>query len=196
MTGLPKQTFESSLGTVDYCRDLLASIRGNMRLVPFISPLAPFLDPGSLAFENPDRFGYKLRFRTLEEHRNAMLAPNWKETLNYESVTMDRDTLVEATYEAAIGLSNLKADYGLFKKSEMVRVISRAREEMRLIKQADSPYPESTPERSRLSVFFRRPLRGGGGDSVCKKEELNVPVSPFRVNLLNVLRLLITSKRR
>ena len=33
------------------------------------SPMAPFLDVGSMAFDNPEKFGYKLRARTLEEHR-------------------------------------------------------------------------------------------------------------------------------
>ena len=29
-------------------------------MIPFISPLAPFLDPGSRAFEEPERYGYRL----------------------------------------------------------------------------------------------------------------------------------------
>ena len=194
MTGLPKQTYDSSVCTVDYCRDLLSSIKGSMRLVPFISPLAPFLDPGSLAFENPDRFGYKLRFSSLEAHRNAMLASNWKEMLNYESVTMDRDALVEATYDAAIGLASLKAEYGLFRKSEMTRVINRAREEKRIIQQPESPGTEPELGRRWISTLLRSPIRGGGGDSVCRKEELNMPVSTFRLHLGNLLRLFISGK--
>jgi B12-binding domain/radical SAM domain protein len=194
MTGLSKQTYEACLGTVDYCRELLASIRGNMRLVPFISPMAPFLDPGSLAFENPDRYGYDLRFRTIEEHRNAMLAPNWKEMLNYESRTMNRDAMVDATYEAAIGLSSLKAEYGLFKRGEMDRVIRHARDEMRLIKEAGSARVGPDTGSSRTAVFVRDPIKSGGGDSVCKKQELNMPVSTFRIQLVNLLRLFLTGK--
>jgi B12-binding domain/radical SAM domain protein len=194
MTGLPKQTAESAIGTVDYCRNLVGNVRGNMRVVPFISPLAPFLDPGSLAFENPDRFGYRLRFTSLEEHRQAMLAPNWKEMLNYETETMDRDAIVKSTYLAAIGLSRLKAEYGLSKKRESAEVISRAQTEMELLGSDNPTAPVPNPKRNRISAFFQRSLKGGGGDSVCKKEELNLPVSAFRLQLLNLLRLFLTGK--
>jgi radical SAM superfamily enzyme YgiQ (UPF0313 family) len=53
MTGLPKQTYQSVLETVDYCRSLLERFRSYNKLFPFISPLAPFLDPGSSVFEAP-----------------------------------------------------------------------------------------------------------------------------------------------
>jgi hypothetical protein len=52
-----------------YARD------GENRVIPFISPLAPFVDPGSRAFEEPEKHGYKLFARTLEEHRRQLLAP-------------------------------------------------------------------------------------------------------------------------
>jgi B12-binding domain/radical SAM domain protein len=194
MTGLPGQTRESALGTVDYCRELLGLVRGRIRVVPFISPLAPFLDPGSMAFEHPDRFGYRLRFHTLEEHRQAMLAENWKEMLNYETLAMDRDAIVESTYLAAIGLSRLKAEYGLFKKRETAQVIRRAETEMKLLKDFNPSLSLPEPERRRSFVFIRRSLRGAGGDSICRKEELNMPVSAFRIQLVNLLRLLLTGK--
>ena len=66
MAGLPRQTAESVLGTIDYCEDLLRRFGTDGRLAPFISPLAPFLDPGSRGFEEPDEHGYRLFARTLE----------------------------------------------------------------------------------------------------------------------------------
>ena len=71
MIGLPRQTPESVGETVRYCDILLEKFgRDNPgRIRPFISPLAPFLDPGSRAFENPRRYGYRLFYRSLEEHR-------------------------------------------------------------------------------------------------------------------------------
>ena len=194
MTGLPKQTVQSVLGTVNYCSELLASVQGKMRLVPFISPLAPFVDPGSLAFENPERYGYQLRFRSLEDHRKAMLAPNWRDMLNYETVTMDREAIAQSTYEAAIGLSRLKAKYGLFKKKETANVIKRAEAEMEMLKKPAGQYLPSATKSRRSFAFLRPSLKGAGGDSVCKKEELNMPVSAFKVQFLNLLRLFITGK--
>ena len=60
MSGLPQQTAESVLGTIDYCEELLKRFGKDGRLSPFISPLAPFLDPGSRGFENPEEHGYRL----------------------------------------------------------------------------------------------------------------------------------------
>jgi len=41
-------------------------------LLPFIGPMAPFLDPGSMVFEDPGRYGYTLGARTLAEHRRLL----------------------------------------------------------------------------------------------------------------------------
>ncbi len=116
MVGLPKQTPGSVMDTVDYCGYLLDRFRGDKRLSLFIGPLAPFLDPGSLAFEQPERYGYRILFRTLEEHRQALLAPSWKHTLNYETEWMTRQEIINTTYEAILRLTRLKAKYGLISK--------------------------------------------------------------------------------
>ena len=61
MIGLPKQDYQSVMDTVDYCEYLMRDLDTGpqRRLIPFISPLAPFLDPGSPVFENPERYGYR-----------------------------------------------------------------------------------------------------------------------------------------
>jgi len=194
MTGLPKQTVESVLGTVDYCRELLSSVRGPMRLMPIISPLAPFLDPGSMAFENPDKHGYKLLCRTVEEHRQAMNASNWMEMLNYETLAMDRKTMAEATYQAAIGLSKLKGDFGIFKKSQAARVIRHAEVERELLGQSRAA--ENLPRKKSRGAFafLGRSLKEAGGDSVINKKDLNVPVAFMRLKVFSLLRLLLTGK--
>ncbi|MDQ7778432.1 MAG: cobalamin-dependent protein [Planctomycetota bacterium] len=110
--GLPKQTPRSVMDTIEYCDSLLQKFKGAKRLSLFIGPLAPFLDPGSLGFEQPERHGYRILFRTLEEHRQALLAPSWKYTLNYETEWMTRDQIVETTYDAILCLNRLKAMHG------------------------------------------------------------------------------------
>jgi B12-binding domain/radical SAM domain protein len=74
MIGLPKQTHQSVLEMVEYCGRLLAM---GDRVSCFITPMGPFLDPGSRIFEDPERFGYTLFARTLEEHRQLLLQPSW-----------------------------------------------------------------------------------------------------------------------
>ncbi len=116
MIGLPKQTPQSVMDTVDYCDSLFERFRGDKRLSLFIAPLSPFLDPGSLGFEQPERYGYHILFRTLEEHRQALLAPSWKYSLNYETEWMTRQQIVDTTYEAILRLNRLKAKYGIISK--------------------------------------------------------------------------------
>ncbi|MFU8820122.1 MAG: TIGR04190 family B12-binding domain/radical SAM domain protein [Gammaproteobacteria bacterium] len=110
MIGLPKQTYESVMETVDYCERLFQW--GDPRLQCFISPMGPFLDPGSQIFEEPERFGYRKFAHTLEEHRQLLVQPSWEHILNYETEWMTRAQLVDATYDAAERLNALKLRYG------------------------------------------------------------------------------------
>ena len=110
MIGLPRQTQESVMQTIDYCEHLFQI--GDKRLSCFISPMGPFIDPGSRGFEDPEKFGYTLFAHTLEEHRQLLIQPTWERILNYESKWMTRKQLVDATYDAAEKLNELKVQYG------------------------------------------------------------------------------------
>ncbi len=110
MIGLPLQTHNSVMQTIDYCEHLFQL--GDKRLSCFISPMGPFIDPGSRGFEDPERFGYRLFARTLEEHRQLLVQPTWERILNYETKWMTRRELVDATYDAGERLNELKLRYG------------------------------------------------------------------------------------
>lgn len=137
MIGLPKQTEASVQQTVQYSGDLLKRFGSPKRVRPFIAPLAPFLDPGSTIFENPAPSGYRLFYRTLEEHRQAMeTARTWQEMLNYETVWMSRERIVQATYSAVSELVGLKAEHGLMSRTEAEKVRDRLAEARSLLKSA------------------------------------------------------------
>ncbi|GAI71417.1 unnamed protein product, partial [marine sediment metagenome] len=140
MIGLPRQTPQSVQETIKYCGILLKEYteNGSARVHPYISPLAPFLDPGSRAFENPQKYGYKLFYKTLEEHRQALLAPSWKYMLNYETKWMSRDELVTSTYEAALQLNRLKIKHGLLRQKEGYLIETRIREAISLMRRIDN----------------------------------------------------------
>jgi B12-binding domain/radical SAM domain protein len=110
MIGLQYQTYESVMETIDYCEHLFEF--GDPRLQCFISPMGPFLDPGSQIFEEPERFGYRKLAHTVEEHRQLLVQPSWEHILNYETMWMTRAQLVDATYDAAEKLNALKLRYG------------------------------------------------------------------------------------
>ena len=133
MTGIPKQTAASVRETGAYVKHLYERVGYDPRLVVMTSPMAPFLDVGSIAFDNPERYGYRLRAHTLEEHRARMVAPSWKHIMNYESTSMTTDEMVDATYDAARDINRIKGEGGVLGADVAAatdRRICEAREQM------------------------------------------------------------------
>ena len=112
MTRLPQQTRESAMQTAADAKHLWDIVDKDDGLFIYDSPFAPFVDPGSRAFEEPEKWGYKLRARTLEDHRRLLDSPSWKHVLSYETVWMDRDQIADTSYDAAIVLTNAERDSG------------------------------------------------------------------------------------
>ena len=186
MIGLPAQTAASVRETIEYCGHLFQL--GDKRLSCFISPMGPFIDPGSRGFEEPDRFGYRLFARTLEEHRRLLVQPSWEHILNYETKWMSRRELVDATYDAAERLNELKVRHGRLSRRRgrgVARGIAAARalrarlddgmaHGLGAIADADL-----TGEISRYSI-----------STVCDKRELFWPRRLFNFRIPEILRIL------
>ncbi len=182
MVGLPGQTPESALDSVEYSRRLLERLGRDGRVFPFIAPMAPFLDPGSLAFEHPRRHGYVRLYTTLREHKEALYQPCWKLFLNYRTRWMTRDEIAEATYEAMIRMNALKRELGITEAEKAERVeagLTLAREIMHkidgIIASTDSEaerlqrYRELKAEverANRSTVYAKRELRTPGGAGI------------------------------
>ena len=199
MTGLPKQTYASVMETVEYCRLLLEKFRPYDRLIPFISPLAPFLDPGSAVFEEPERYGYRLFHKTVEEHRQALLSPSWKYILNYETEWMDRDAIVYSTYEAGRRLNRLKAEFGLVDRRTAASIEERIEKAVQMMKEIDRimalPHPEERekalgPDLKGSSALLRYSM-----STVCEKRELEWPTRFYRINLFKIVKTLLTRRK-
>jgi B12-binding domain/radical SAM domain protein len=162
MIGLPQQTPQSVRETVEYCEHLFQRFKGDKRLFLFIAPISPFLDPGSLGFEQPKRYGYEVRFKTLEEHRQALLAPNWRDSLNYETRWMNRQQVLESAYEAILGLNELKAKYGVISKEmaelgkkriESAQAMARRIDEVMAGENAEEELAKLKPEIDEINAF-------------------------------------------
>jgi B12-binding domain/radical SAM domain protein len=189
MIGLSQQTPESALETVDYCRKLLARFDDG-RLIPFTSPLAPFLDPGSRAYEQADRYGYLRRASTLEDHRRLLLQPSWKHILSYETRWMNRDTIAEVTYEAGFRLNRLKREVGLISAQKAAETEARIGEARLLMAEIDRLMTRSSEAElvTALQALKSR-IDHANTSTVCDKEELDVRsgIVPFKiVNLAQV----------
>jgi hypothetical protein len=190
MLGLPKQTAASALQTVEYCEHLLSATGGDRRLVPFTAPLAPFLDPGSRAFEDPGRFGYRMHCRTLEDHRQALLAPTWKHILSYETAWMDRDLIAATTYETGRRLNRLKARYGIVSRERANETEERIDRALSLMARIDHLLATATPgEVDRELLALRDQIERANTSTVCDKQELDVPVGWLPFNVVELAKL-------
>jgi B12-binding domain/radical SAM domain protein len=199
MIGLPKQTYQSVLETVDYCRLLLKRFQPYDKLIPFISPLAPFLDPGSTVFEEPEKFGYRLFYRTVEEHRQALMTPSWKYILNYETEWMDRNEIVASTYESGKRLNRLKAEFGLIDRKTAESVELRIERALHMMEQIDQimALPDLKERESALESMLKKPLslETYSMSTVCEKRELEWPTRFIRMNLFKIIKTLIARRK-
>jgi len=183
MIGLPAQTVASVQATVEYCEHLFQL--GDRRLSCFISPMGPFADPGSRAFEEPERFGYRLFARTLEEHRQLLVQPTWERILNYETRWMTRRELVDATYDAAERLNELKVRYGRISRRRgrrVARSIAAARAlRARLDGELAQPGAAAASLKGEIARFSI--------STVCDKRELFWPRRLVNFRIAEILRI-------
>ncbi len=112
MNGLPYQDRESAMSSVRASKRLWESVQRDDRLFIYNAPFAPFVDPGSRVFEEPEKWGYRLRARTLEDHRKLLDNPSWKHVLSYETEWMSRDDVAEISYDAAVELARCEHEVG------------------------------------------------------------------------------------
>lgn len=188
MIGLPQQTAASALETVDYCRTLLQRFPDG-RLIPFTSPLAPFLDPGSLAFERAGEYGYLRRAFTLEDHRQLLLQPTWKHILSYETRWLDRTTLADVTYEAGFRLNRLKRKMGLVSAEKAAETEARIGQARALMAEIDGLVARlDGPALEQALLALKERIDRANTSTVCDKQELDVPVGLLPFKVLNLAR--------
>ncbi|MDK2372088.1 MAG: TIGR04190 family B12-binding domain/radical SAM domain protein [Candidatus Korarchaeota archaeon] len=110
MMGLPRQTPDQAHLVASYFLKLREI---SSKVDAFVSPLAPFVDPGSRAFVNPEVHGYEILFRDLESYRRALTSYHWKYSLNYRTAWMDRQDVVSSSLTAYEELNRAKLEAGL-----------------------------------------------------------------------------------
>lgn len=175
MTGIPTQTAESVRETADYIRHLYEVTGNDPRLLCFISPMAPFLDPGSKVFDDPEAYGYRLRARTLEEHRERLVMPSWKHIMNYESDAMTPDEMVEATYDAALALNRIKAEVGVIDEATARATQTRIWQAIGVMRRIDEIMERPEALRAPALWALKEETERLSQSTVCEKTELNWP---------------------
>lgn len=197
MIGLPQQTKQSALESAAYSKHLYSLVDNDKRLFVFTSPLAPFLDPGSYAFENPDQMGYKLFARSLEEHRARLLSPSWKYVLSYETKWMTRDEIVDASYDAADILNRTRFDCRLIDKGELEARLERTGMARAMMRDIDTAMEiGSKVERDREFDRLRQKGHELMESTICQKRDLEWESSSVLRSVPRAMLGLVRSKRR
>ncbi len=161
MMGLPKQTPDQAHLVASYFLRLREISR---RVDAFVSPLAPFVDPGSRAFINPEQHGYEILFRDLESYRRALTSYHWKYSLNYRTAWMDRQDIVLSSLTAYEELNRAKLEVGLIDEDAFELAKRRVQMDKEVLKYVEMRLPldkikESMEELSiRLDVEVKKSL--------------------------------------
>ncbi len=174
MVGIPHQTYQQALGTGDYYSHLLERFDGKVHA--FVTPLGPFLDPGSRAYEDPT-LGYQVRCRTLEAHRQALTSPSWKDMLSFETDGMTREEIAMASYHVAADLNELKLTHGLIDAKTYSTVAHRLATARAVLDEIDRT--TRLPEDAQLEALaaIRTQIEAANGPALLGEDELKWPLS-------------------
>jgi len=174
MVGIPHQTYQQALGTGDYYSHLLERFDGKVHA--YVTPLGPFLDPGSRAYEDPT-LGYQVRCRTLEAHRQALASPSWKDMLSFETDGMTREEIAMASYHVAADLNELKLTHGLIDAKTYSTVAHRLATARAVLDEIDRTM--KLPEEAQLEALaaIRTQIEAANGPALLGEDELKWPLS-------------------
>ncbi|CEG29293.1 TIGR04190 family B12-binding domain/radical SAM domain protein [Bacillus sp. B-jedd] len=186
MVGIPGQTYQSVLENVDFAERIHLECNQDPRLYYFIAPLAPFLDPASAAFENPELHGYKKLCHTLEDHRKAITQPSWKHMLSYETVDMTRDDIVNSTYESARLLNEFKLKYGLIDQAGYDDIEHKIEKSMHYIERIDHLMTLPEAEYQLELATIKREIEELNKHSICGSNELKWEVQKNYANFFSL----------
>ncbi|MDH3261247.1 MAG: TIGR04190 family B12-binding domain/radical SAM domain protein [Acidimicrobiia bacterium] len=176
MVGIPHQTYGQALASVDYYRHLLERFGEGGKLHAYVSPLSPFLDPGSRAFEDSS-FGYQVRYRTLEEHRQALTQLSWKDMLSFETDEMSREEIARASYLVAGELNELKYKHGLIDVATYSAVSHSLAAAEAVLGEIDRTASLPVDKRAAALTMIRRQIQTANGAALCGVDELKWPLS-------------------
>jgi B12-binding domain/radical SAM domain protein len=183
MTGIPNQTYESAMRNVDFCENIHKRCGEALNISYFVAPLSPFLDPGSPAFENPEKYGYKKFCNKLEDFREAMKQPSWKNMLSYETNSMTREEIVKATYDSALKLNEFKYRNHIIAKDVYDEVRFKIEKSVEFLCRLDALELLSADERQKELAIIKKEVEQVNRHSICGENELKWEVKKLFANI-------------
>ncbi|MBC7247881.1 MAG: TIGR04190 family B12-binding domain/radical SAM domain protein [Actinobacteria bacterium] len=189
MIGLPGQSRDSVMETVEYCAYLLRQF--GPRLNPSIGPVAPFIDPGCTLHREAQRYGLRIIHRSIDDYARASLSPHWRDMLGYETDLLSRQDIVDVTYEALIALNAIKGKNGIISAQRASLNDRRLRDTVSLLKLVDDilALPDPMLQLGELAKVREEALKLQR-QLYMPKEELTWPLMGSRFKRLNLLRIM------
>ncbi|MFG1502758.1 TIGR04190 family B12-binding domain/radical SAM domain protein [Cuniculiplasma divulgatum] len=111
---------------IEYATKLMKYEKGSeMKVYSFISPLTPFIDPGSLIYEKPEKYGFHITARTIEEYYNLLdKGKSWVDFLNYYNDWMSAKDIERLTYQSEIEMITARRDLRLIDSETAENIIN------------------------------------------------------------------------
>jgi len=103
---------------------------------------------------------------------------------------MNRNDIVESSYEAGLRLNRLKERFGLLDGETASRTEKRILLAREMIRKVDGIILLDEPERSQQLLALKETFDRASMATVCDKEEIKWPVFRWRLNFPNILRAL------
>ena len=113
--GISQQGEKELDADIGYAKALTMRHTSNkMPVYVFISPLTPFIDPGSLIYEKPEKYGFHITARTIDDYYNLLEnGKSWTDFLNYYTDWMSVNDIERLTYKSEIEMIRARIDAGL-----------------------------------------------------------------------------------
>jgi len=120
MIGLGRETFETMRQMWSIWKRISLiekKVKGRYHIFTDFGPMI-FLDPGSLAFDYPEKYGYRLKFKKFNDYYQAMRSPHWMYWISYETSNMSTLDLANSILESSQKLLDHKKEYGMITEKE------------------------------------------------------------------------------
>lgn len=153
MIGLPVQTPGAVMKDVAYAEHLLSKY-AEYDLNVYMCPMRPFLDHGSVIYDNPAQFGYTVLFNSLRDYEHALTVLHWKDSLNYETRWMSREEFVDITYKACRELVMVKEKVGKLPRALVKSIVNKIDSTVDLLHRVEEYQPETLPQHLKQEILI------------------------------------------
>ena len=103
-----------------------------------------------------------------------MVMPSWKHIMNYESLSMSADEMVDATYAAALDINRVKGAHGIAPEATSRATDKRIRDAREQMHRLDAVLRDSTPaDLDRNLAVLKEEFERLSENTVAEKNELN-----------------------